>query len=151
MKSRGHQFTISIFGTGPDEEYLRDMIEYHELKNLLFLRGSYESLEELWKTHHVCVLVSRSEGMPQTLMEAMTAGRPSIVTAVGGMAHAVTDEQTGFIANDTTIAEVASAFERCFANRERLQSMGVKCRERALTIFEKNPEEIFINALLNIS
>ena len=46
---------------------------------------------------HVFTLPSLSEGLPLSLLEAMAAGIPSVVSAVGGMPEAVCDGQSGFL------------------------------------------------------
>jgi glycosyltransferase involved in cell wall biosynthesis len=43
------------------------------------------------------VMSSRSEGLPMSLLQAMSIGLPSIVTDVGGMAEVVRLAQGGFV------------------------------------------------------
>ncbi len=55
----------------------------------------------------ISALTSESEGFPNTLVEAMAAGRPTIATDVGGVADAVTDNETGMLVASGNAAELA--------------------------------------------
>lgn len=57
-------------------------------------------LPNLPSPHHlfdVSVLTSISEGMPNSLIEAMAAARPVVATAVGAVPDAVVEGETGFL------------------------------------------------------
>lgn len=57
-------------------------------------------LPNLPSPHHlfdISVLTSISEGMPNSLIEAMAASRPVVATAVGAVPDAVIDGETGFL------------------------------------------------------
>jgi glycosyltransferase involved in cell wall biosynthesis len=45
----------------------------------------------------VCVLPSRSEGLPNALLEAMAAGVPVVATEVGGTAELVQHDRIGWL------------------------------------------------------
>lgn len=64
--------------------------------------------------HHlfdISVLASQSEGFPNTLVEAMAAGRPVVATAVGGNRDAVVDGETGRLVPVGDAAALASALQ----------------------------------------
>jgi glycosyltransferase involved in cell wall biosynthesis len=83
--------------------------------------------------HHVfdvSALTSLSEGFPNSLVEAMGAGRPVVATAVGGNVDAVRPE-TGFLVRVGVPAEVAAALETLLANDATRHRMGIAAREVA--------------------
>ena len=60
----------------------------------------------------ISVLASRSEGFPNSLVEAMAAGRPVVATAVGGNLDAVIDGETGSLVPAGDVAALAAALKR---------------------------------------
>lgn len=75
--------------------------------------------------HHlfdISVLASQSEGFPNTLVEAMAAGRPVVATAVGGNRDAVVDGETGRLVPVGDAAALASALQ------ELADSSELRCR-----------------------
>lgn len=77
------------------------------------------------------VLSSDEEGLPLALLEAMRAGLPAVVTAVGGMPQVVTPE-TGFVVPRGDEAALANALQRIASDHPLRQQMGTAARERFL-------------------
>jgi glycosyltransferase involved in cell wall biosynthesis len=70
--------------------------------------GHREDSAQLAAAFDVAVLASLSEGLPNTVMEAMAAGAPVVSTAVGGVPELIDDGETGFLvppANPRALAE----------------------------------------------
>ena len=68
--------------------------------------------EDIWAKEQILVLPSRQEGLPIALVEAMMAGRPAVVTDVGGNREVIDEGITGFIAEAPTVCAVSAALER---------------------------------------
>lgn len=78
-------------------------------------------LMEFYRTHHVTAFlnVSSSEGVPVSVMEAMSFGIPIIATNVGGTHEIVTDGQTGILLPaDPEPAAIAEAVCRLAGQRD---------------------------------
>jgi len=76
-------------------------------RNTFFL-GRCDNLAELLTASDVCVLTSQSEGFSNSILEYMAAGRPVVVTDVGGAREAVVEGETGYLVrsgDDVTMAE----------------------------------------------
>ena len=60
--------------------------------------ANYDLMQIYQKTpYHFFVNVSSSEGLPVSIMEAMSFGIPCIATDVGGTCEIVTDRRNGFL------------------------------------------------------
>jgi glycosyltransferase involved in cell wall biosynthesis len=86
------------FGDGVLENQLRELIKQNRENLEIILHGFVDNakLMAFYKTHSVDLLlnVSASEGLPVSIMEALSFGIPVIATNVGGTAELVND-QTG--------------------------------------------------------
>ncbi len=83
---------LSIIGDGPERSRLEGMAEGDS--QIIFL-GDRPDVADLLKSLDVFVLSSLSEGISNTILEALAAGLPCIVTNVGGNPAIVTDQGNG--------------------------------------------------------
>lgn len=75
---------LSLVGYGPEEKKLKKMANDLKLKNVDFTGIKVgEDLIKEYKSSHIFVLPSSSEGQPITILEAKTAGLPIVATNVG--------------------------------------------------------------------
>jgi glycosyltransferase involved in cell wall biosynthesis len=74
------------------------------------------------------------EGMPVSVIEAMIAGLPAVVTDVVGNRDVVAHGQTGFIGRNQD--ELANAIERLVADRSLRRRIGAQARINALERFD---------------
>jgi len=119
LKGRQVPFKFFMAGTGADEkEYLEKFSKLLE-SNFEF-KGVVSGTDktELYKNSDVFLLPSLFEGLPMSLLEAMSFGLVPVVTNVGAMGDVVINDQTGFITglNDQTVAGVVKAIEALVNN-----------------------------------
>ena len=120
------------FGDGPLMEELQEEISrllFHKL-NITFRfegRVSNTKVIEYYSHNQVdCLLnVSLSEGIPVSMMEAMSFGIPVIGTNVGGVSEIIEHEKNGLLLSPTpSKEEVAAAIERfCSLSLDEVQTM----------------------------
>jgi glycosyltransferase involved in cell wall biosynthesis len=89
-----------------------------------------EELRSYYQKSAVFCQPSRSEGMPNTLCEAMACGCIPVGTNVDGIPTAIGD--TGFIVSLGDIDKLAIALKKAIEMNERL---GIKARERIISEF----------------
>ena len=99
FKAAGMRFRCAIAGEGEERKSLQDLICDLRLENEVELLGHVprERLPELYRQANVVVLTSHSEGIPQTLMEAMAMERIVLAPAITGVPELIADKQTGFL------------------------------------------------------
>jgi len=147
---RARAIEVNLYGAGPQEGILRALAARLQLWNVHF-RGQVESVEDIWKENQLLVLASRREGLPLTLIEAMSCGRPAVVTNVGGSAELCEDGVTGFLAAAPTVGCMAEALERAWGRRTDWEQMGRAAREQILQIVAQDPVTEFFKIILAIS
>jgi colanic acid/amylovoran biosynthesis glycosyltransferase len=99
LKGAGVRFRCRIAGDGEERRRLQDLIHNLCLENEVELRGHVprERLPELYRQADVVVLTSHSEGIPQTLMEAMATERVVLAPEITGLPELIADQGTGFL------------------------------------------------------
>jgi glycosyltransferase involved in cell wall biosynthesis len=76
------------------------------------------------------VLPSYIEGVPISLLEAMAAGLPSVVTPVGGVLDAVTDGQEALVVPPGDVAALARAILQVLESPQLARALGGSARLR---------------------
>ena len=82
---------LVIIGSGPLDAELRAEARRREMDAYVHFLGSRDDVADLLPGFDVFTLSSRYEGLPISMLEAMAAGVPVVVTAVGGIPEAITD------------------------------------------------------------
>ena len=148
-KWKSRPLRVSFIGTGGDAEGLQAMAKLLDMEETIEFIGHVDDIEELWRTHHALVLPSRSEGLPLSMIEAMAAGRPVIVSDAGGNAEVVEDGVNGFIgfAHEKSFED---AMERAWKRREGWQQIGLNGAAYVSGNIPASPETEFASYLMEL-
>jgi len=106
---------LLIVGHGPCYEQLREQTQQLGLADRVVLMGERDDIPQLLQSLDVFVLPSLSEGIANTILEAMATGLPVIATRVGGNVELVLDRETGFLIpsrNDFALSEAIQVYLR---------------------------------------
>jgi glycosyltransferase involved in cell wall biosynthesis len=122
---------LVLIGSGPLEATLRERATRPDLRGGVVFAGSRGDVPALLPAFDVFALGSRQEGLPVSLMEAMTVGLPSVVTAVGGMPEIVTDGIEGVVVPPGDPAAFAGALVEFARDVPRRRGCGEAARKRS--------------------
>ena len=98
----------------------------------LELRGSLPDAATLLAAADIVVCPSRTEGLPQIILEAMAARCAIVATPVGGVPEAVVDGETGVLVPPEAPAALADAIEALLADAPRRAAYGEAGRAKLL-------------------
>ncbi|MEX0902641.1 MAG: glycosyltransferase family 4 protein [Pseudohongiellaceae bacterium] len=99
---------------------------------------------------HVLVLPSYREGMPRTVLEAASVGRPAVVSDVPGCRHSVEADRTGWLCRARDAGSLAAVMmqvlEQAQSDPQWLEAFGERAAQRARREFS---EAIVVQAYLD--
>ena len=105
LKNKGYDFYWYIIGGGRLYDKIKLQIIDMRLEDSVILTGELDNPMPLLKQCDVFALLSKYEGMPVTIHEAMILGVPVIATNVGGVSEQIEDGINGLLVenNDEAI------------------------------------------------
>lgn len=146
-KWRHRPVQLNLYGSGPDEAYLRDLIALRKGMDRIRLMGHEKNKLKIWRDNHALILPSRGEGTPLAALEAMKCGRPVISTRAGGLSEVVIDGLSGYLADSASVDGLDGALERAYATRDRWPCIGMVAHLQARAIAGYRSEEKIMEAL----
>ena len=126
---------LLLAGDGPERPALEQLVQGLGLASSVRLLGHRDDVPAVLAALDVFALSSRSEGMSNTLLEAMAAGLPIVATRVGGNAEIVRDGVDGLLVDDDDAPGFAHALRGLAEHAGRRAAMGAAGRERVATEF----------------
>jgi glycosyltransferase involved in cell wall biosynthesis len=92
--------------------------------------GAVHPVWDLLAAADAFFLPSRSEGMSNALLEAMSAGLPAVATRVGGNVEVVCEAETGLVVDVDDDTAAAEALVRLLSDADAARAMGEAARQR---------------------
>ena len=125
-KHPGVQFELA--GTGEVQQYQSQINRLGIAKNVRLL-GSLSDVPTFLSTLDVAVLSSRSEGLPNAIMEYMAAGRPCVVTDVGGCGELIQHERNGLLVPSENPAALADGIVNLLGHSDKAEQFATEARK----------------------
>ena len=128
------EYKMEIWGDGEDYDVLKQYVKEAGLEERVLLPGATDHVKEKIKSASLYLLPSNTEGMPNSLMEAMALGLPVISTdcPCGGPAELIQDGINGLLVPVKDVVSMAHAMERVLQDKEFQNKLGqnaMKIRE----------------------
>ncbi|HKW49510.1 MAG TPA: glycosyltransferase [Gemmatimonadaceae bacterium] len=135
LRSRWPLLRLVLVGDGELRLRLEALVRQLGLTDTVVFAGARPNEPNLHHLFDISVLSSLSEGLPNTIVEAMAAGKPVVATRVGGVVDAVLDGETGTLVPARSPTDFATAIEQLLLHTTLRQSMGDAARRRARSEF----------------
>jgi glycosyltransferase involved in cell wall biosynthesis len=110
------RLNFTIAGDGPLRRKVKEKINNLKLKDKVQLVGWSRDIAYFLKRADIFILTSLWEGLPVSLIEAVIAGVPVIVTDTGGIRDIVTNNQQGLIIKPVNILEIRKSCQNILKN-----------------------------------
>ncbi len=125
-----------VIGDGPQKHELEIMAEKFGIHKKVIFTGWRDDARDIMAAADVIVLPSMVEGMPYSLLEAMSAGKPVVSTMTGGIPEALLDRETGFLVPPKKPLAISQAVVYLLQNKDVAVQMGVAGRRRSEEQFD---------------
>lgn len=126
---------LVLIGDGELEDRLKDMVRVLMLENFVRFDGLVENVHEYLNASDIFIFPSLSEGMPNSLLEAMACGLPVIASKIGGVVDVVEDGKSGILVEPGDISGLSTAMIRLLKDAELRQRLGAEARRRIVEGF----------------
>lgn len=115
---------LLLIGDGPDRGKLLVLTEQLNLSGSVKFLGMRSDVPALLNALDIFVLSSISEGIPNTILEAMCVGLPVVSTKVGGVPEIVQDGITGLLSRSRDPQSLANALTKLVVSSSLRRKMG---------------------------
>ncbi|GHE45321.1 glycosyl transferase family 1 [Streptomyces longispororuber] len=128
-------WTLRIYGRGPDQARLRGLVDELGLYNRVFLMGPASPIETEWAKGAIAAVSSDMESFGMTIVEAMHCGVPVVATdCPHGPAEIITHGADGLLVPLAGgVDAYADALKSLIKDQELRARMGVAARAKAAT------------------
>lgn len=148
-----NDWPLYLAGGEEDEgKDLKHLAKKLGVENRVKFLGKVKVIDELYARAGLFVIPSRSEGFPNALMEAMSAGCCCVAfDFIAGPRDLIKDGLNGYIIQDGNIAKLAEIIDFLIEKRDLTKKIGVKAMEVRKIYSSKFITKILIDFIFNKS
>ncbi len=121
---------LDLVGDGPLRGQLEELVRSLGLTTRVGLLGYRRDVPEQLAAAQVFLLITKWEGFPRSILEAMRAGLPVIASDVGGVRESVVDGTTGWVIPPGDTARLGECLRALITRPELRVRMGQAGRAR---------------------
>jgi glycosyltransferase involved in cell wall biosynthesis len=129
-----------IIGDGAEAKNLHELARELGIESRVRFAGERKDVGDWLAKADLFVLASLTEGLPLSLVEAMAAGLPFVVTAIGGMPEVAELSGAGTVVDPNSPEALAAGIVQYARRRAELPDLGRRARECYETHF--SPERM---------
>jgi glycosyltransferase involved in cell wall biosynthesis len=113
VREKHPRASLLLVGDGIRRAWVEQLAREAGLSESVVFTGFRPDVPALLGTMDCFVLAStRTEGVPQALLQAFATGVPVVASRIGGIPEVVTDGETGLLVESEAVPALASAIER---------------------------------------
>ena len=132
------RFIVAGFDRGEYPQQVKAECQALGLGSRVAFIGRVAPIISIIKACNVFCLLSRSEGLSNALLEAMSCGLPCIATAVGGTPEVLTEGRNGFLVPKEDADAAADRILHLLADRALARRIGANARNHVRQHFTVN-------------
>ena len=125
------QWSLIIFGEGPEREALESLVERLKVKDKVILPGRRENIIDELNKSEIFAFSSDYEGMSNAVVEAFCVGLPIITTKVSGTEDFIKENKNGFLLERNDVDGMEMAMRKLMSDEKLRKNIGDNNRQQA--------------------
>jgi glycosyltransferase involved in cell wall biosynthesis len=126
---------LIIVGDGEERKNIENKIRQLNIEDKVIMAGYEPQPQHYLALMDIFLLSSLSEGTSMTLLEAMSLGKPCVVTDAGGNKEIISDHHNGLVTPNNDADMFALGIKKLLHNSETLEHYGNNAKNRFTELF----------------
>lgn len=131
LKKEDVKFHLTIVGSGPDEEWLKQKFRENNLGECVTFTGFQEDVTPYYGQAAVLLSTSRWEGFGMTIVEAMSVGVPCVSFDNDGACEIIHNATDGILIPKYEVNKFAQAVKELLKDDTAWKQLSIAAMERA--------------------
>lgn len=147
VKEKHPDYVLKIYGKYDSKDEIFALIDQLNLSKSVFFEGMATDIKQKIVDSSIYVLSSKSEGMPNALIEAMSIGLPVVATDCpsGGPRELIRNNENGLLIQNENELGFAEAINTLIENPQLAEKIGNKAKNILLEFSEERICDKWIN------
>ncbi|MBI2172998.1 MAG: N-acetyl-alpha-D-glucosaminyl L-malate synthase BshA [Candidatus Aenigmarchaeota archaeon] len=121
---------LILLGDGPEMPKMKRLASKLNIGDKITFTGAVKDVQKYFSVSDLFVMASENEGMPLSIMEAMSCRVPAVAVNRGGMPEIVEDGKTGYVAEYGDTRDIAEKCMKILSDGSLCEKMARNSRER---------------------
>lgn len=121
---------LLICGNGPELDNLIKLAESLGVKEQVYFLGFRKDIRELLNISDIFLFTTYQEGLPRSMMEAMSAGLPCIVSRIRGNVDLLDENKGGYLIDPNNYKEIAIYINKLIKDKDERNKFGLYNKEK---------------------
>jgi glycosyltransferase involved in cell wall biosynthesis len=130
LHNKWEMLRLLIIGEGPLKSQLLDLAKQLGIASKVRFPGAIPLAARYLPAMEICCLTSYTEGVPNVVMEAASAGLPVISTRCGDSAYLIEHDLSGYLVSPDDDVAMGQHLDRLLSSPEQRARMGQAGRDK---------------------
>lgn len=127
---------LLLLGQGAERKSLEALSENLDIRSQVTFVGDVNDVKPYLQAADIFALPSLSEGLPNSLLEAMSMGLACLATRIAGSRDALENGACGILVEPNNVDQLAEALIRLAADKNEVKRLGMLARQRILETYD---------------
>ena len=129
LKNQSFNFNVIIVGDGVERKKLEELTRKYQLNKIISFVGFKENVQHYFNQSKIYLMYSSSEGLPTSLMQAMSCELIAFSTRVGNISDILEYGKTGFIFESNEYDQYLTKLKKVYLDNYTFNELRANARK----------------------